>query len=280
MIRLNRTSLWMWAIGGASVLCSGPAMAASHLWKINEIFTNADGTVQFIELKESAGSTGENGLAGKTMTSQVNGSVYTIPSNVVGNTANRHILFATAAFAALPGAPTPDHIIASNFFAINGDTIRWAPAFNYDTFIYGAAVLPTNGVNCLQMTNFITHTFVTNGANTPTNYAGQTGSVNAAGCVDTDSDGYGNPGNASCPNGAALDCDNNNNAVNPGATELCTDNLDNDCNGRTDCEDTPCTNVIPCVPTVSEFGMLVLGLLVLTGGSVVMLRRRAVRRSM
>ncbi|GEM_PF-1895539 len=277
MMRFNRTSVCVCAISGASALSGGPAMAGSHLWKINELFTNASGTVQFIELKESLGSTGENGLAGKTMTDQANGSLYTFPANVVGNTANRHILLATAAFAALPGAPTPDHIISSNFFAINGDTIHWAPAFNYDNFTYGSGVLPTNGVNCLQMTNFITHTFVTSGANTPTNYAGQTGSVNAAGCVDTDGDGYGNPGDPSCPNGAATDCNNTNNAIFPGATELCTDDLDNDCDGATDCLDTVCANVVPCVPTMSEFGLLVLGLLVLTGGSVVMQRRRAVR---
>ena len=59
-------------------------------------------------------------------------------------------------------------------------------------------------------------------------------------CTDNDQDGYGNPGDASCPNGAATDCDDNDPAVNPGATEgpfddqTCFDGLDNDCDGLTD----------------------------------------------
>ncbi|TSC77343.1 MAG: Uncharacterized protein G01um101431_526, partial [Parcubacteria group bacterium Gr01-1014_31] len=64
-------------------------------------------------------------------------------------------------------------------------------------------------------------------------------------CVDGDSDGYGNPGNAACANGAAVDCDDRLNGadgvggtaddganINPGATERC-DLLNNDCNAGT-----------------------------------------------
>lgn len=160
----------------ALFLFAAPTLAGSHLWKISEVFSNADGTVQFIELNESGGSTFETALGGKTMTDQVNGSVFTIPSNIVGNTADRYLLFATAAFAALPGAPTPDYIIPAHFFAINGDTIHWAPAFFYDNFTYGAGALPTNGTSSIQVTNYNTHTFIT-AVNSPTNFAGQTGSV-------------------------------------------------------------------------------------------------------
>ncbi len=52
-------------------------------------------------------------------------------------------------------------------------------------------------------------------------------------CVDNDSDGYGNPGNAACPNGSATDCNDSNAAVNPGATEIPNDGVDNDCNSAT-----------------------------------------------
>jgi len=52
-------------------------------------------------------------------------------------------------------------------------------------------------------------------------------------CNDSDGDGYGNPGDASCANGAATDCNDNNAAVNPAAPEIC-DNSDNNCNGRVD----------------------------------------------
>jgi hypothetical protein len=49
-------------------------------------------------------------------------------------------------------------------------------------------------------------------------------------CVDHDNDGYGAPGDASCPQGAATDCDDLDSSVHPGAPELC-DGRDNDCSG-------------------------------------------------
>ncbi len=65
-------------------------------------------------------------------------------------------------------------------------------------------------------------------------------------CVDNDGDGYGNPGDPSCPNGSATDCDDNDPLVNPGATEgpygssTCSDNKDNNCNGKIDAADPGC----------------------------------------
>ncbi len=52
-------------------------------------------------------------------------------------------------------------------------------------------------------------------------------------CLDTDGDGYGNPGNAFCQNGSENDCDDNNTNIHPGATEIC-DGKDNDCDGQID----------------------------------------------
>jgi len=47
-------------------------------------------------------------------------------------------------------------------------------------------------------------------------------------CIDNDGDGYGDPGDASCPNGAETDCDDTNPDVNPGATEICN-GIDDNC---------------------------------------------------
>jgi len=52
----------------------------------------------------------------------------------------------------------------------------------------------------------------------------------SAACIDTDGDGYGNPGDASCPKGNKTDCDNNDNKVYPGAAEIC-DGKDSNCDG-------------------------------------------------
>jgi hypothetical protein len=53
--------------------------------------------------------------------------------------------------------------------------------------------------------------------------------ANAA-CTDTDADGYGSPGDASCPNGSQTDCNDNDPAVRPGVAEIC-DGKDTNCDG-------------------------------------------------
>ncbi|MEK6675477.1 MAG: putative metal-binding motif-containing protein [Planctomycetota bacterium] len=261
-----------------ALLGVSPTMAGSHLWRINEIFSNADGTVQFIELKECCGATAETALAGKPLISVATGHTFTFPSNIPGNTANKHLLIATPAFAALPGAPTPNFFFSQvPFFAVNGDTIDWAPLLNYDEFTFGVGILPTDGINSIRVTNYVTDTFVTE-PNTPTNYLGQSGSVNA-GCIDTDGDGYGNPGSGACPNGAAVDCNNNNAAINPGATELCNDTLDNDCDLLTDCDDSPCSLGSVCglvdVPAVSTPALCLIVAAVVGCGGAIFRRRRS-----
>jgi hypothetical protein len=57
--------------------------------------------------------------------------------------------------------------------------------------------------------------------------------INSFPCTDNDSDGYGNPGSALCPNGSATDCNDNNPSVNPGMTEIAGNGKDDDCNPAT-----------------------------------------------
>jgi len=64
-------------------------------------------------------------------------------------------------------------------------------------------------------------------------------------CVDLDEDGYGDPANPVCDY-PWVDCDDTNPSVNPGAVEgpdgdpTCSDELDNDCDGAVDDEDSAC----------------------------------------
>lgn len=173
-----------WSICG--VFCGAVtsiALGGAHTWDVSEVFSNADGTIQFVELVEANGTPGETGVANKNVTADVTGQSFTIPSNVAPPTSNKHILLATASFAALPGAPTPDHIIPAGslpFFSISGDTVRYGA---FDAFTFGA--VPTDGVNSMNDGGIIA-------PNSPTNYAGATGSVNAGGgVVEGDFDGDG-----------------------------------------------------------------------------------------
>jgi hypothetical protein len=160
-------------VWGLTAFFGGSALGGAHTWDVNELFSNADGTIQFIELRETNGTNNETGVSFGTMSSNTK-SFSISGSSVTSQTANKYYLIATASFAALPGAPTPDAIIPAGvlpyFFSINGDSVRYA---SYDTLTFGAAVLPTDGVNSLNRN-------LTTGPNSPTNYAGDPGSVDAS----------------------------------------------------------------------------------------------------
>jgi hypothetical protein len=146
------------------------AMAGVHLWRVKELYSNGDGTIQFIELATCCGSTGENFTGGQVVSS--NSHNFTIPGNVSGSTLNKHILLATSGFAALPGAPTPDHIIADSFFSTVGDTISFSV---YDTLTFSAGQLPGNGADSLNKEP--TSGMISTTRNSPTNFAGASGAV-------------------------------------------------------------------------------------------------------
>ncbi len=154
-------------------LVATPVRAASHLWVINEVFSTADGSVQFVEMYNGPASANEINLASKSVTSAVNGAFHTFPSNLPsGSTADKYILLATQSFADLPGAPTPDHIIARNSFSIDGDTIQWH-VYAASILSFASGDLPTDGRLALNRGGSVA-------LNSPTNFAGETGSVDAS----------------------------------------------------------------------------------------------------
>lgn len=159
------------------------AHAGAHTWDVNEVFSNADGTIQFIELREANGTPNEVGLGGKVISADGTGRTFTIVGNVAAPTTNRHFLLATQSFADLPGAPTPDRIIPPSslpFFNLAGDTVRYA---TLDAWAFGA--VPTDGLNSMNRTGTAVR------PNSPTNYAGQSGSVDLSGPAPGDFDGDG-----------------------------------------------------------------------------------------
>ncbi|HEY4234629.1 MAG TPA: hypothetical protein VGM76_14440 [Lacipirellulaceae bacterium] len=156
-----------------------PVHAAFHFWQISEVFSNSDGSVQFIELFSSSGSQNftHSGIPGGTkITSGTN--TYTFPSDIDFSidTTNKHMLLATAGFAALAGGISPDFATAplpAHFFNPAGDTITYqGTLFAPATFGPSSTALPTDGVHSLTFPG------AGNAVNSPTNLAGNAGSVN------------------------------------------------------------------------------------------------------
>lgn len=175
-MRRSRLSIFSFCAFAAA---TSSAFAGAHTWRIAEIFTNASGTVQFVELMCVSGS-GENFVGGLQVTTGTN--TFTFPGNLVGSTLNKRVLLGTAAYAALPGATAPDYTIPSNFFAVGGGfTIRYNPGGNYDSNVVGAGIIPTDGIHSLTWTTFnggnTADTFDTDVVNSPQNFGGGTGAV-------------------------------------------------------------------------------------------------------
>ena len=188
-----------WVLAAALALFASIASAAFHTYQIEEIFSNADGTVQYIVMHEFAGMPAEYFWMGHTITTgQMS---YTFPNNLpiqtmcnpyygcrdsmmgpgmmgpamvmpsVTSTAGTRVLIGTQGLAAL-GLITPDFVVPNNFIPTGGGTITYAEGTDQWT----VGPLPTDGVTAL-MRNGATVLKVQNMA---TNFSGQQASVSAA----------------------------------------------------------------------------------------------------
>ena len=158
-----------------------PARATFHEWRINEVYSNASGTVQFIEfLQPSFTIDDERFVGGLPLTS--NSLTYNFSGNLPSAPpANSHFLVATPGYLSLLSAPAPDYVLpVNNFFSTSGDTINYA--FGTDVLSFTSGQLPTNGSQSLNRASWGSATLVTAAA-TPTNFAGVTGSVPEPACI-------------------------------------------------------------------------------------------------
>lgn len=161
-----RSRIALLAIAG--LVCHS-AHASFHLWHIEEVFSDAVGRVQFIELG-GAPANFENFLTGHVLSS--NSQMFEIPTDLPGtDTAAKRVLFGTQPFADLSGAPAPDYIIPEQFFSPAGDSINFA---NISVLSFSENELPRDGLNAL-LANMST------AINSPTNFGGETGSVRIEG---------------------------------------------------------------------------------------------------
>lgn len=146
-------------------LAGGPAAASFHLMTMNELYSNADGSVQFLEMTALAPA--QQFFSGHSLTVTQGGITHTfrIGSNLPGDTSGRRVLFATQGFANL-GIVTPDYIVPDNFFFPASGSITWAEGAD----LWNYAGLPSDGQLSLNRNG-------TTSVNSPQNFAGATGTV-------------------------------------------------------------------------------------------------------
>ena len=171
---MNRRSLAL-ALGLTSI--AAPAHAIFHLWEVTEIFSNDDGTVQFVEFYSE--DSGQQFLAGQDLeTAQQNvmRKQFTFPTSIPvpqgESTADRHFLVATPGFLAVAGI-TPDFEIPVGF--LEPGIIDEVALVGADAMDFAAGALPTDGVNSLNDPGGGDPVFAA--AATPTNFARQVGTI-------------------------------------------------------------------------------------------------------
>jgi hypothetical protein len=164
------------------------AEAAFHLWQVKEVFSSADGSVQFVEMFDSFG--GETSVSGFSLTANSDGNIktFTFPSNLSTNTPGS-LLLATTGFGSLPGAVTPDFTfsqggVSGTFFNPNATNLTFTFDGSGDSMTFSGASLPKNGINSLTDSGAVGFPpgspSISSGVNSPTNLLGNSGSVNLA----------------------------------------------------------------------------------------------------
>jgi hypothetical protein len=167
------------------LLTSSPANATFHLWRITQLFSNADGTVQFIEITSLAA--GQQFISGHTITSSQGGTTktFTFASNLPDDSAvvsseqdpygggtvtvtrYKSFIVATAAFGALAGI-SPDYVMPNGFLFTTNGTVNFGEGS--DSFSY--ASLPTGSLALYRDGG--------PGPNSPKNFSGARGTLPAS----------------------------------------------------------------------------------------------------
>ena len=175
-------------IVGLVLFIAAPAHAAFpfHLWDFSEVYSNADGSVQFIEL--FVASNGEQFTRNERITSLSLGNTFTFPGETPAPTANHHLLLATPGFADLDGGVAPDFEIPVNFFDSSGDTLTFVGTVDPSVTFSN---LPTDGTGSLHYPHLDFLNNGVSGVNSPTNYLGISGSIIPTPVLPSDLNGNG-----------------------------------------------------------------------------------------
>jgi PEP-CTERM motif len=150
----------------AAGLWTQSARATFHVWQINQVYSNAAGSVQYVDFVLPFAIDDERLVGGHAISAGLNSNSLILDSNLPAMpVAGQHFLVATPDFSALAGI-APDYTLTpAPFFDPSGDTLNWA---SVDFFTFPA--LPSDGILALNRDG-------STAINSPTNFAGQIGFV-------------------------------------------------------------------------------------------------------
>jgi len=151
------------------LIASAPASATFQSFRIEQVYSNADGTIQFVVLRETQGLAGGQDWSGRALTVTRPGvaRTFTFPADLPGSaTAGRRVLVATQGLAAL-GAVAPDYVVPNGFLPADGGILDFAGA-DQVTF----AALPADGASAFDRAGNTV-------PNLATNFAGDTAAMPA-----------------------------------------------------------------------------------------------------
>jgi hypothetical protein len=182
LAQLNRRNIVRYLVqltigATACLLALNQTHAAFHLWGVDEIYSSADGSVQFIEL--SCGSSFQNAMATHAIT--VSGPLgthsFTFPANLSSTaTANKNFIIGTSNLASIPGGVTPDYVLTNSvpfLFVHGGGTVTVGITGSIITPVTYTD-LPTDGDSSLVLSGGVMVPAVTN---SPRNFNNQSNSI-------------------------------------------------------------------------------------------------------
>lgn len=162
----------------AACFVAGSAAAGSHSWRFSEFYSSPDKTIQFIEMQEIGGSDDEINIQFHWYATDSFNQDHSmlLGSNLPAvGTANKKFLVGSESYALLPGVPVPDYVLPDGVIDPSGDTVVW---WFYQTKVIPPDTMPSDGVNSLNVIDPAdTLSGFSVGVNSPTNLAGDTGSI-------------------------------------------------------------------------------------------------------
>lgn len=165
MTKRQLTSLCLITGAALFVILAGPnpfAHSAVHLWQVREVFTNAAGTVQFVEMFDT--SPGETLTQGSILRANSDGVIkdFIFPQNLTKDTFNKAMLISTSDLGLLPGGVVPDFRFSQSSTPFTGQFINPNAANISITFFasgssmsFTGAQLPKNGVDSIKAGNVV-----------------------------------------------------------------------------------------------------------------------------